>query len=309
MWVISIRALLPPKLLPYSKAEALLPHEEGEMGYRTYPPSQENLWKHSEEVHYLFNPVALLIPSLTLPSLLEEGMQTEIRLGYNPVLQCLQNLNHSSSVGDWAEQRGSKLECKYNAWQIKMERRHEQEWARMDWEGAFTYQEIFSMFSLADSVKLCPAAFLPVTPLPYGWCISSDWVADQNHSSYCGCDWAGGADCSRALKQPNSLTWNSSSDHTSCARSTFWGQPFHWVLIIWVPCQPLPAKWGCSPSSSFGDFHEQRTWINSPEGEVMSEHSSIWGWWLHTQRNTRNQNWFWVTKTGILQPSLVPLEL
>ena len=25
------------KLLPYSKTEALLPHEEGEMGYRTYP--------------------------------------------------------------------------------------------------------------------------------------------------------------------------------------------------------------------------------------------------------------------------------
>ena len=42
-----------------------------------------------------------------------------------------------------------------------MERRHEQEWARMAWEGDCTFQEVFSMSSLADSVKLLP------------WCIST----------------------------------------------------------------------------------------------------------------------------------------
>ena len=31
------------ELLPYSKTEALLPHEEGKMGYRTYPLSQKIL--------------------------------------------------------------------------------------------------------------------------------------------------------------------------------------------------------------------------------------------------------------------------
>ena len=51
------------KLFPFSKTEALLPHEEGEMGYRTYLFSWEVLWKCSEEADYLSTPVALSIPS------------------------------------------------------------------------------------------------------------------------------------------------------------------------------------------------------------------------------------------------------
>ena len=47
------------KVLPYSKTEALLPHEEGEIGYRTYPLSWEILSKHFKEVHCLSNPMAL----------------------------------------------------------------------------------------------------------------------------------------------------------------------------------------------------------------------------------------------------------
>ena len=51
------------KLLPYSKPEVLLPCEEGEMGYRTYPLSQEVLWKFSKEPHHLSNPMSLSMPS------------------------------------------------------------------------------------------------------------------------------------------------------------------------------------------------------------------------------------------------------
>ena len=42
-----------------------------------------------------------------------------------------------------------------------MERSHEQEWARIAQEGYYTFQEVFSMTSLAESVKLFP------------WCIST----------------------------------------------------------------------------------------------------------------------------------------
>ena len=42
-----------------------------------------------------------------------------------------------------------------------MERRHEQEWARMAQEGDHTFQEVSSMTSLPESVKLLP------------WCISA----------------------------------------------------------------------------------------------------------------------------------------
>ena len=62
-----------------------------------------------------------------------------------------------------------------------MERRHEQEWARMAWEGDHTFQEVFSMTSLGRSVKLLPGAFLLVSPLPYGWHIGGHPVTGWNH--------------------------------------------------------------------------------------------------------------------------------
>ena len=55
-------------------AEVLLPHEEGKIGYNLYPQTKEVLWKHSEEVHCLSNPVSLSIPlSDPLPHL-EKGI-------------------------------------------------------------------------------------------------------------------------------------------------------------------------------------------------------------------------------------------
>ena len=83
------------KMLSYSKTEVLLPHEEGEMGYRTYPISQEVLWKCSKDSHCLSKPVSLSMPSLAPPPCLEEGIQMEGKLGYNPALQCLQGINQA----------------------------------------------------------------------------------------------------------------------------------------------------------------------------------------------------------------------
>ena len=50
------------RLLPYFKTEALLPHEEGKMGFKVYPYTWEVLWKISKEEHHLSIPVLLLIP-------------------------------------------------------------------------------------------------------------------------------------------------------------------------------------------------------------------------------------------------------
>ena len=83
------------KLLPYSKTEVLLPHEEGETGYITYPLYQEVLWKCSEEPCHLSNPVSLSMPSPATPPCLEEGIQMEERLGHNPALQCLEDFNQA----------------------------------------------------------------------------------------------------------------------------------------------------------------------------------------------------------------------
>ena len=39
----------------------------------------------------------------------------------------------------------------------------------------------------------------------------------------------------------------------------------------------LQKKRDCSPSKSFGDCHGKRTWVDSPEVKVGSEHSPTWG--------------------------------
>ena len=102
------------------------------------------------------------MPSPALPPCLDEGIQMERKLGYNPALQHLQDFNQAiAQLESEQSEEAQKLDCKYNAWQIKMERRHEQEWARMANKGDTTFQEVFSMTSSAHSVKLLP------------WCIST----------------------------------------------------------------------------------------------------------------------------------------
>ena len=83
------------KLFPYSKTEVLLPHEEGEIGYKAYPFTGEVLWRFSKVVHYLFNPLSLLIPSSDLLPHLEEGIQMEEEPGYDPALRQLQDYNQA----------------------------------------------------------------------------------------------------------------------------------------------------------------------------------------------------------------------
>ena len=108
------------------------------------------------------------MPSPALPPHLEEGIQIEGKSGYNLALQHLQDFNQArAQLESEQSEEAQKLDHKYNAWQIKMERRHEQEWARMAWEGDYTFQEVFLMTSLADSVKLLPWSISSGVPLDY----------------------------------------------------------------------------------------------------------------------------------------------
>ena len=69
------------------------------------------------------------------------------RSGYNPALQSLQDFNQArAQLESEQSEKAQKLEHKYNAWQMKMERRHEQEWLGMAQEGDYTF-EVFSMTS------------------------------------------------------------------------------------------------------------------------------------------------------------------
>ena len=105
----------------------LLSHEEGEIGFKVYPYTQEVLWISSKEEHHLSNPVLLLIPSSALLPHLEEGTQTEEELGYNPALQQLQDFHQAITqleceLGDEAQ----KLAHNSNDHWVKLVRKHEQ---------------------------------------------------------------------------------------------------------------------------------------------------------------------------------------
>ena len=83
------------RLLPFSEIEVILPHEEGQLGFKVYPYSQEVLWESSEEEHHLSDLVLLSISSLALHPHLEEGTQTEGGFGFHQALKCLQDTNQS----------------------------------------------------------------------------------------------------------------------------------------------------------------------------------------------------------------------
>ena len=81
----------------------------------------------------------------------------EEKSGYNPALQCIQEFNQArSQLESELSEEAQKLDHKYNTQEIKMERIHKQERARMGQEGDSTFQDVFSMTSLANSVKLLP---------------------------------------------------------------------------------------------------------------------------------------------------------
>ena len=61
----------------------------------------------------------------------------------------------------------------------KKERRHKEEEARMAKEGDCTFQEVFSVVSLAESVKLLPWCFSTGTPL----CLMDDALAATEQQS------------------------------------------------------------------------------------------------------------------------------
>ena len=66
------------------------------------------------------------MPLPASPPHLEENIQMEGKLGYNLALQCLLDFNPSRAQLESKQTEDTqKLDHKYNAWQIKMERRHE----------------------------------------------------------------------------------------------------------------------------------------------------------------------------------------
>ena len=166
-------------------------------------------------------------------------------------------------------------------------------------EGDSTFPEVFSMTSLANSVK-----FLP-------WCISFSiplaiWMM---------CWWLL---CNRVkLPQPlqlhpshrNHLLWGSQAVQLTQLKLLLLSYllpdiPFEDTPSMWCPffeslASPLQKKWSHSPSGLFSNCHSKRTQVDSPEVEARSEHSSTWGD-DYTWINTRDWTQLWTTKAGIL---------
>ena len=265
-------------LLPYSKTKVLLPHGEGEMGYRRYPFSQEVLWKCSEELCCLSNPVSLSMPSLAPPPHLEEGIHMEGKLGYNPALQYLQDFNQAIAQlkSEQSEELRSwiiNIMLSKSKWREDVSR-NGQEWSI---KGDYTFQEMFSMTSLADSVKLLP------------WCISTGIPLCHMDDALVATEWQGKTALATAgatePEEPSALGLSSSPAHSSKtpphAIPVLLDLPFEGTPSMGHPffeslAGPLQKKGDHSPSGLLSDQHSKRTQVHSPKVEVRSEHSFTW---------------------------------
>ena len=236
------------------------------------PLSQEVLWKCSKESHHLSNPVSLSMPSLAAPPHLEEGTQTEGKSGYNPALQHLQDFNHTrSQLESEQSKEAQKLDHKYNARKIKME------WVRKAWKGDYTFQEMFSMTSSAESVKLFPWCISTGVPI----CHIDDALAatkQQGKTTLATLD-------AIEPEEPSAPGLSSSPTHSietpPPAIPLLLDLPFESTPSMGCPffqsfAGPSQKKRDCSPSRSFANHHGKRTQVYSPEVEVRSEHSSTW---------------------------------
>ena len=131
--------------------------------------------------------------------------------------------------------------------------KHEQKGAKMAQEGNASFQEVFTMASMAESVKLLP------------WCVSS--VAPRP-------------------QEPPALGPSSSPGHLSETPPAvipllpdllFMGTSPVLCLFAEFLAIYTQKKWGHSSSSSLDHHHGKRTYVDSQEVKAGSYHSSTWG--------------------------------
>ena len=200
--------------------------KEGETRFKVSPHTREVLWKSSKKGHHLPDPVLLSIPSSALLPPLAEVTQTG-RTRLNPVLQQLQDFHQARTqleceLGEAAQ----KLAYKYNDHWAKLVRKHKCKWAKMAQEGNRAFQEVFTMSSPAESIKLLPGAFL----LGFHHYISEVLAATAqlgaNAPSYCCSPQLEESPIPGSLSSPAHLTGTPPPQHFSCQISPLWALPW-----------------------------------------------------------------------------------
>ena len=228
-----------------------------EVGLKVYPHSQEVLWKSSEEEHYLFDPVLLSLPSSALLPCQKQGTQMEEELGYHPAFQQLQDFNQSGiQLECKLGQEAQELARRYNDHRIKLAKKHKKKWAGIIQEGNTTFQEVFSMVSLIDSIKATAnMCFLHSSLSLYEWCVGYCHATGQKCSIHCHSIQARMTTGSRTLEQSSSSNWNSFSSNTSLAGHPLRRHSPSGVPISGVHCQSHPKE--------VGPLFQQFTWWSS----------------------------------------------
>ena len=145
-----------------------LASRRGRDGIESVSPFLRGSWQSSEEEHCLSDPISLLVPSLAPHPHQEEGVQMEEGLGFNPALKLLQDVNQVRAQLECEfVQETQELAWRYEDRWIKQARRYERQWAQMVEQTDATYQEVFSMVSSANSIKLLSWCISSTVPLHY----------------------------------------------------------------------------------------------------------------------------------------------
>ena len=191
------------------------------------------------------------IPFIWFPPYLEEGIQTEEQLGYNPAPRWLQEFNQAGSQLECElSEETQKLACKYKDQWISLQRKQGWNWTRMAQEEHTTFQVFFSMTCSTNSVQLLP------------WCISFGIPFCYMDDSLASTAWQGGdASATTAApmqEEPTALGPSSSSTHLMETPPPI------------VPLSPnLPIvgtpQWGTHSFSALLALYRQK-WDHSPSG-------------------------------------------
>ena len=147
----------------------------------------------------------------------------------------------------------------------------------MTQEGDATFQEVFSMASSTDAIKLLPWCLTSAVPFHYiGEALATAMQQGENSPT-----------TTAAPKVVGSMAGGPSS---SPAHPTETLPPLI-LLLLDIPfvvtppvghpypefiASPTPEKWDGSSSSSLGNHCDKRTHIGSQKVEVRNEHNSAW---------------------------------
>ena len=189
-------------LLPFCETKVVLPCEEEVVGLKTVSPFPSSVAKCRRGAPPLW-PSFAVNPLIFPPSPSRRGYPDGGKIGLSPALQQLKDFNQARiQLECKLGQESQESAQKYDDHWIKLAQKHEKKQAKMTQVRNPTFQEVFSMASPTDLIKLLPWCVSSAVPFHYmGEALATTTPTWWVHPNYHHCTQARGITSSGSLKQ------------------------------------------------------------------------------------------------------------